>query len=184
MTNHGIFNLAGEGSPMGAMGHRLTMPAKAYTPVMREADPDRRAAARSRAACSISRMARTVADGMRDGRDEQIRFGQGYDHNFVIDKGRTAEPSCRAAGGSDHGPRAGSAHHRARAPGLYRQFPGRHVRGQAGASLSAWATASRSSRRNSPTRPISRPSARHGSTPGKPYRHVHDLSSLDLRASN
>ena len=33
MTNHGIFDLGGEGSAMGAYGHRLTIPAKAITPV-------------------------------------------------------------------------------------------------------------------------------------------------------
>jgi len=31
MTNHAIFNLGGEGSPDGALGHLLTIPAKAYT---------------------------------------------------------------------------------------------------------------------------------------------------------
>jgi aldose 1-epimerase len=33
MTNHAIFNLAGEGAPQGAMDHVLTIPAKAFTPV-------------------------------------------------------------------------------------------------------------------------------------------------------
>ncbi|RZL70957.1 MAG: galactose mutarotase, partial [Sphingomonas sp.] len=33
MTNHAIFDLGGEGSAMGANGHRLTIPAKAITPV-------------------------------------------------------------------------------------------------------------------------------------------------------
>ncbi len=33
MTNHAIFNLAGEGAPGGALEQLLTIPAQAYTPV-------------------------------------------------------------------------------------------------------------------------------------------------------
>ncbi len=33
MTNHGIWNLNGEGSPLGATFHKLTIPATAFTPV-------------------------------------------------------------------------------------------------------------------------------------------------------
>ena len=39
---------------------------------------------------------RTVVDGVRDGRDPQIVAGRGYDHNFVLDAGRTAEPKLAA----------------------------------------------------------------------------------------
>ena len=34
---------------------------------------------------------RVFADGLRDGTDAQIRIGRGYDHNFGIDKGLTAD---------------------------------------------------------------------------------------------
>jgi aldose 1-epimerase len=95
MTNHAIFNLAGEGSAGGAMGHRLTVPADAYTPVDAKLIPtgERRPVAGTP---FDFRRPRVIADGLRDGRDEQIRFGQGYDHNFALDKGQTATPQLAA----------------------------------------------------------------------------------------
>lgn len=95
MTNHAIFNLAGEGSPMGAMGHRLTMPAKAYTPVSAALIPTGELKPVAGSVFDF-RKARTLADGLRDGRDEQIIAGRGYDHNFAIDAGLTAEPKLSA----------------------------------------------------------------------------------------
>nr|WP_243848514.1 aldose epimerase family protein [Sphingomonas insulae] len=95
MTNHAIFNLAGEGSPMGAMGHRLTIPAKAITPVDANLIPT--GALRPVAGTVFDfRGGRTVADGLRDGRDPQIVVGRGYDHNFALDKGSTATPGLAA----------------------------------------------------------------------------------------
>ena len=95
MTNHAIFNLAGEGSPMGAMGHRLTIPAKAITPVDANLIPT--GALRPVAGTVFDfRAGRTVADGLRDGRDPQIVMGRGYDHNFALDKGTTATPGLAA----------------------------------------------------------------------------------------
>jgi aldose 1-epimerase len=95
MTNHAIFDLDGEGSPEGATFHRLTIPAKAYTPVNAALIPtgERRPVAGT---VFDFRSGRVVADGIRDGRDQQIRFGQGYDHNFALDKGVTATPQLAA----------------------------------------------------------------------------------------
>lgn len=95
MTNHAIFNLAGEGSPMGATGHRLTVPAATYTPVDAKLIPtgERRPVAGT---VFDFRSPRVVADGIRDGHDQQIRYGQGYDHNFALDKGLTAKPELAA----------------------------------------------------------------------------------------
>jgi aldose 1-epimerase len=95
MTNHAIFNLAGEGSPEGAMMHRLTIPAGAYTPVDATLIPtgERRAVAGT---VFDFRTPRVFAEGLRDGRDEQIRIGRGYDHNFALDKGLTAKPELAA----------------------------------------------------------------------------------------
>jgi aldose 1-epimerase len=95
MTNHAIFNLAGEGSSEGASFHNLTIPAAAYTPVNAQLIPtgERRPVAGT---VFDFRSPRVVADGIRDGRDEQIRFGQGYDHNFALDKGQTATPLLAA----------------------------------------------------------------------------------------
>lgn len=95
MTNHGLFDLAGEGSPDGATGHRLTIPARAITPVDARLIPT--GALRPVAGTVFDfRTPRRVADGIRDGRDQQIRYGQGYDHNFALDKGLTATPELAA----------------------------------------------------------------------------------------
>lgn len=95
MTNHAIFNLAGEGSPGGATGHVLTIPAAAFTPVDATLIPtgERR---KVEGTVFDFRTPRVIADGIRDGRDEQIRFGLGYDHNFALDKGVTARPELAA----------------------------------------------------------------------------------------
>ena len=95
MTNHGIFNLAGEGSPAGAIGHRLTIPARAITPVDARLIPT--GALRPVAGTVFDfRGGRVIADGLRDGRDPQIVMGRGYDHNFALDKGATATPQLAA----------------------------------------------------------------------------------------
>lgn len=95
MTNHAIFNLAGEGAAQGATQHRLTIPAAAYTPVDVTLIPtgERRPVAGTP---FDFRAGRTIAEGIRDGKDEQIRVGQGYDHNFVLDKGLTSQPELAA----------------------------------------------------------------------------------------
>lgn len=95
MTNHALFNMAGEGSPMGAMGQRLTIPASTYTPVDARLIPT--GELRKVAGTVFDfRASKRIADGLRDGTDEQIRFGRGYDHNFALDKGQTATPQLAA----------------------------------------------------------------------------------------
>lgn len=95
MTNHAIFNLAGEGAPQGAMDHRLTIPAGHYTPVDGKLIPtgERRPVAGT---VFDFRAPRRIADGLRDGADQQIVFGRGYDHNFALDAGLTAKPKLAA----------------------------------------------------------------------------------------
>lgn len=95
MTNHALFNMAGEGSPMGAMGQRLTIPASTYTPVDAKLIPT--GELRKVAGTVFDfRAPKRIADGLRDGIDAQIRFGRGYDHNFALDKGQTATPQLAA----------------------------------------------------------------------------------------
>lgn len=95
MTNHALFNMAGEGSPMGAMGQRLTIPASTYTPVDARLIPT--GELRKVAGTVFDfRAPKRIVDGLRDGTDEQIRFGRGYDHNFALDKGQTATPQLAA----------------------------------------------------------------------------------------
>jgi aldose 1-epimerase len=95
MTNHAIFNLAGEGAPGGALGHRLTIPAKAITPVDETLIPT--GALRPVAGTVFDfRTPRALDTGIRDGRDPQIVRARGYDHNFALDKGLTPLPQLAA----------------------------------------------------------------------------------------
>ncbi len=95
MTNHAIFNLAGEGAPGGTAQHRLTVPARAYTPVDDKLIPTGELRPVQGTVFDF-RAPRLIDAGIRDGRDEQIRKGQGYDHNFALDKGLTATPQMAA----------------------------------------------------------------------------------------
>lgn len=83
ITNHAYWNLAGEGAPAGAMGHVLTIPAQEFTPVDVGLIPTG----------ELRKVEGTVFDfrepmpiGMRvrDATDQQIVYGRGYDHNFVV----------------------------------------------------------------------------------------------------
>jgi aldose 1-epimerase len=95
MTNHAIFDLAGEGSRLGILNHRLTIPARAYTPVDATLIPtgERRPVAGT---VFDFTKGRVLADDLRDGRDPQIVAGRGYDHNFALDAGLTAAPKLAA----------------------------------------------------------------------------------------
>jgi aldose 1-epimerase len=95
MTNHALFDLAGEGAPQGAMPERLTIRAGAYTLVDATLIPtgELRPAAGSVFDFASGRI---LAQGLRDARDEQIRLGRGHDHNFALDKGHTAMPQLAA----------------------------------------------------------------------------------------
>jgi aldose 1-epimerase len=95
MTNHAIFNMAGEGAPGGAMDQLLTIPAAAYTPVDEKLIPTGELRAVEGSVFDFRRP-RRVADGLRDGRDGQIVVGRGYDHNFALDKGQTSKPELAA----------------------------------------------------------------------------------------
>jgi aldose 1-epimerase len=95
MTNHAIFNLAGEGAPGGALDQLLTIPAQAFTPVSADLIPTGELRAVAGTPFDF-RAPRRLAQDIRDGRDEQLRFGRGYDHNFALDKGVTAAPELAA----------------------------------------------------------------------------------------
>ncbi len=95
MTNHALFNLAGDGAPEGTSRHTLAIPAKAYTPVDQTLIPTGELRPVAGTVFDF-RAPRLVALGLRDGRDPQIVIGRGYDHNLVLDKGQTAEPQLAA----------------------------------------------------------------------------------------
>src|SRR3546814_13520640 len=79
MTNHGIFNLAGEGAAIGILGHKLTVPASAYTPVDAALIPTGELKPVDGGVFDF-RNGRIIGDGIRDGTDPQIVIGRGYDH--------------------------------------------------------------------------------------------------------
>lgn len=95
MTNHALFNLAGDGAPEGTARHMLTIPAQAYTPVNDTLIPTGELRPVAGTVFDF-RTPRLIALGLRDGRDPQIAIGRGYDHNFALDKRQTAEPQLAA----------------------------------------------------------------------------------------
>jgi aldose 1-epimerase len=91
LTNHALFNLAGEGAPGGALGHRMTVAARRYTPVDAALIPTGELREVAGTPFDFT-SGRTIDEVVRDGRDPQIVIGRGVDHNFVLDAGKTREP--------------------------------------------------------------------------------------------
>jgi aldose 1-epimerase len=112
LTNHSYFNLSGNDA-RDVMGNMVTLQAARFTPVDATLIPtgERRAVAGSP---FDFRTPHRVGDRIRDAKDQQIRFGRGYDHNFIVDgaagslrpaavvsdpvSGRTMEMSVTAPG--------------------------------------------------------------------------------------
>jgi len=95
LTNHALFNLGGVMSGRSATDAHLTLYADAYTPV--DADLIPTGELRSVAGSPFDfREERGIYTGLRDASDDQIRLGRGYDHNYVLRDGRTAQPKPAA----------------------------------------------------------------------------------------
>lgn len=95
LTNHAMFNLRGASSGEVATEGVLTLAADTYTPIDDNLIPTGELRPVGGTAFDFTRP-RRIRDGVRDGRDAQIRVGRGYDHNFVLRGGRTAEPKLAA----------------------------------------------------------------------------------------
>lgn len=95
MTNHALFNLAGEGGARDAMDEVLTIPASHYTPVNAALIPTGELRAVAGTPFDF-RKGRVVGQSLRDGRDPQLVIARGYDHNFAIDAGLTKAPKLLA----------------------------------------------------------------------------------------
>ena len=94
LTNHSYFNLSGNDA-RDVMGNMVTLHAARFTPVDATLIPtgERRAVAGTP---FDFQTAHKVGDRIRDARDQQIRFGRGYDHNFIIDgNAGTLRPGAR-----------------------------------------------------------------------------------------
>ena len=83
ISNHAYWNLAGEGAPAGAMRHLLTIPADAYLPVDDTLIPTGEIRAVQGGPFDFRR-ATAIGDRVRQASDEQIVFGRGYDHNWIV----------------------------------------------------------------------------------------------------
>ncbi len=89
VTNHAYWNLGGEGSAGGAMGHLVTIPADNFLPTDAGAIPTGELKPVAGTVFDF-REPRAVGARVRDASDPQIVFGRGYDHNWVV--GRAVTP--------------------------------------------------------------------------------------------
>jgi aldose 1-epimerase len=99
ISNHSYFNLSAEtGAPV--LSHLLLVNASKYTPVDAGLIPTGELRAVEGTPFDF-RKATAIGTRVRDGRDQQIRYGRGYDHNFALDgtvgelrlAARVADPS-------------------------------------------------------------------------------------------
>ena len=83
ISNHSYWSLAGVGSPRGAMGHLVMIPADRYTPTDATSIPLGRHVPVAGTVFDF-RKPTAIGERVRDARDPQIAYGRGYDHNWVI----------------------------------------------------------------------------------------------------
>jgi aldose 1-epimerase len=89
LTNHAYFNLTGD-PQKDILQHQLMLHASRFTPVDSGLIPT--GELRSVKGTPFD-FTKSIAIGARIGQDdEQLKRGGGYDHNFVLDKGKTEQP--------------------------------------------------------------------------------------------
>ena len=95
LTNHSYFNLASPPSGRSGLDQTLTIAADTYLPVDAGLIPTGELRPVAGGPFDF-RTPRVVGRRVRDGADQQIRFGHGYDHNFVLRAGVTTQPHFAA----------------------------------------------------------------------------------------
>lgn len=96
LSNHAYWNLGGEGSSGGAMGHVLTIAADSYLPVDAVLIPTGEIRAVANTVFDF-RKPTAIGARVRHFRDAQLVAGRGYDHNFVIARDVAAAPRLVAS---------------------------------------------------------------------------------------
>jgi aldose 1-epimerase len=93
LTNHSYFNLAGQGEG-DILNHQVTIYADKFTPVDKGLIPT--GELRDVAGTPFDfRTAKAIGERI-DANDEQIKFGPGYDHNWVLNRtGSGVEPAAK-----------------------------------------------------------------------------------------
>ena len=95
LSNHAYWNLGGEGSADGAMGHLLTIPAEHYNPTDAGAIPTGVLEPVGGTVFDF-RQPTAVGARVRTAADPQIVYGKGYDHNWVVARAPSDEPRLLA----------------------------------------------------------------------------------------
>lgn len=95
LTHHSLFNLAGMESLRSVLDQRLMVSADAFTPVDATLIPTGEIRAVAGTPFDF-RESHEIGARIRDASHAQIVVGRGYDHNFVLNGGRTDQPKPAA----------------------------------------------------------------------------------------